>query len=66
MSENILVREQAFMDVYEVSEILGVSKSSAYKVMKSLNNELKSKGFRTLSGKVSRQYFNEKFYGMRA
>lgn len=66
MNENILVREPAFMDVYEVSEMLGVSKSSAYKVMKSLNNELNSKGFKTLAGKVSRQYFNEKFYGMKA
>lgn len=36
-----------------------------YKFIKQTNVELKDKGFITIAGKVSRRYFEEKFYGMR-
>ena len=36
----------------------------AYKLIKRLNDELKEKGFITISGRVNRQYFNERLYGM--
>jgi hypothetical protein len=48
----------------EVAELLGVSRGYAYKVIRGLNDELKAKGFRVISGKVPRKYFQEKFYGM--
>ncbi|SHM99410.1 DNA binding domain-containing protein, excisionase family [Anaerosporobacter mobilis DSM 15930] len=48
----------------EVAELLGVSRGYAYKVIRGLNNELESKGFRVISGKVPMKYFQEKFYGM--
>lgn len=38
----------------EIAECLGVSKSSAYKIM------------HTLAGKLSRRYFEEKFYGVQS
>lgn len=47
----------------EVAEILGVSKPHAYKLIKGLNDELKSRGFITIAGKISRKYFEEKVYG---
>ena len=47
----------------EIAECLGVSKSCAYKIVHKLNEELQSKGFYTVSGKVSRRFFEEKFYG---
>lgn len=47
----------------EVSKILGVSKPHAYKLIKGLNNELKSRGYITVAGKISRKYFEEKVYG---
>ena len=50
----------------EIAECLGVSKSSAYKIMHTLNKELKAKGFYTVAGKLSRRYFEEKFYGLRS
>lgn len=50
----------------EIAECLGVSKSSAYKIMHTLNKELKVKGFYTLAGKLSRRYFEEKFYGVQS
>ena len=55
--------ENKFMRVEEVAAELGVSVSYAYKVIRRLNDELKEKGFITVSGKVSRQYFNERVYG---
>ena len=37
--------------------------SYAYKVVRLLNKELEAKGFITVAGRVSRRYFEEKFYG---
>lgn len=51
---------QTFMRVEEVAGELGVSKSYAYKVVQRLNADLKSMGYLTVSGRVSRQYFLEK------
>lgn len=58
MSTNKLI-----MTAGEIAESLGVSKSFAYKIVQRLNAELRSKGFYTVSGKVSRRFFEEKFYG---
>lgn len=55
-----------FMGVDEVAENLCISKSAAYKIVRELNNELKSKGFITIAGRVSRKYFTERFYGVEA
>ena len=50
----------------EIAEELGVSKAYAYKIVHRLNDELKAKGYVTISGRVSRKYFEEKFYGMQS
>ena len=55
--------EQLFMNVDDVCGILGVSKSTAYQMIRSLNEELKKQGYVTIHGKVSRKFFFEKFYG---
>ena len=53
-----------FMSVDEVAKELGISKSYAYKIVHKLNDELKEKGFMTISGRVNRNYFMEKLcYG---
>ncbi len=49
-----------FMKAEDVAEVLGVSKSFAYKVMKKLNDELKAQGYVTIAGRVNKQYFMEK------
>ena len=51
-----------FLKAEEVAEMLGVSKSYAYKVVKQLNDELKAKGFLTISGRVNKTYFMERVY----
>ena len=48
----------SFMRVEEVAQELGVSKSYAYKIVQKLNEELKSKGFLTISGRVSNILWN--------
>ena len=52
-----------FIKAEEIARELEVSKPYAYKLVRDLNEELKKKGFMTIAGRVSRQYFNEKFYG---
>lgn len=56
---------QQFMRVDEVVEILDVSPSYAYKVIRQLNNELKKQGFITIAGRVNRDYFYERLYQAR-
>ena len=54
----------SFMKVDEVAQELGISKSYAYKIVQKLNDELKSKGYITISGRVNKQYFMERIcYG---
>lgn len=45
-------------------EILGISKSVAYKLMRQINSELEKRGYIVSRGKVSRKYFEERIYGM--
>ena len=53
-----------FITAAEMAEVLGISKPYAYKIIKQMNEELDSKGFITIHGKVSKKYFEEKFYGI--
>lgn len=59
MSKELFVRAE------EVAGALGISKPYAYKLVRKMNEELKQKGFLTIPGRVSRRYFEEKFYGLR-
>ena len=43
-----------FMRAEEVAKELGISKSFAYKLIRQLNQELKAKGFLTISGRINR------------
>lgn len=52
-----------FIKADEVAEMLEISKAHAYKIIRQLNDELEEKGFITISGRVSRQYFLERLYG---
>lgn len=53
-----------FIRVEEVANELGISKSYAYKIVQKLNADLQAKGFLTISGRINRKYFLERFcYG---
>ena len=54
-----------FMRADEVAKELGISKSFAYKLIRQLNQELREKGFLTISGRINRDYFQERLYQAR-
>ena len=63
--EVLYLSKELFVRAEEVAGALGISKPYAYKLVREMNEELKQKGFLTIPGRVSRRYFEEKFYGLR-
>ena len=57
------VMNKIYYDAKQVAEMLGISKSGAYEIIKKLNGELDSKGYIVVPGKISRVYFSERWYG---
>ena len=51
-----------FYTAQEVAEILGVSRTKAYKIVKELNIELREKGYIIIAGKVPKRYFEQRCY----
>ena len=60
--ERIDAMANQFMRAEEVAKELGISKSFAYKLIRQLNQELREQGFLTISGRINRDYFQERFY----
>lgn len=58
------MKSAVFITAGEVAQALGVSKATAYKMIHVWNEKLKEKGYTVVSGRVSRKYFQEQFYGM--
>lgn len=55
--------ERRYYTAQEVADIIGVSKTKAYGIIRQLNAELKENGYIVVSGKVPMAYFNQKCYG---
>lgn len=51
------------LTVKDIQSILQVSQAKAYEIIRSLNVELKEKGFYVLQGKINKDYFEQRFYG---
>ena len=47
------MEKKIFYNVDEVAEMLSISRSHGYKIIRELNPELQEKGYRTITGKVS-------------
>lgn len=58
------MEQGVFITAQEVAELLGISKSKAYTIVRELNEELSAMGFITVAGRVSRKFFEKKFYGV--
>lgn len=56
------MEKSMFIKADEAAELLGISRSMAYKLIRKMNNELEAQGYMTLRGRVNRSYFNQKFY----
>lgn len=55
---------QMYLSAKEVANILGMSKSYAYTVIKKMNAELEKRDCITIPGKIPTKYFEEKFFGV--
>ena len=52
-----------YYSAMDIAGMLGVSRGQAYKIIKALNEELSKKGYLVVSGKISRRYFSDRYYG---
>lgn len=59
------MKDDTFMDVNDIMEVTKMSEAYAYKLIKTLNEELDKQGFITIRGRVSKKYFEERVYGVR-
>ena len=57
------MEEKRFLTAADVSDYMSISVPLAYKIIRKLNEELHAQGYITVSGKVSRRYFESKIYG---
>lgn len=48
----------------ELGELLGVSESKAYQLIRTMNAELQRDGFLTVRGKVPAAYVSKRFFGV--
>ena len=60
------MKDNLFMTADDIVEVTGMSIAYAYKLIKQLNEELEKKGYITIKGRVSRDYFEERLYGIRS
>ena len=55
-------KNDKFLFVEDVMEILDISQSKAYQIMRKINRELEDEGYETIAGRIPRRRFCEKFY----
>lgn len=56
-------QKHRMLAVEDIMEALSVSKSSAYTIMREINDDLAAKGLRIIPGRVSEAHFNAAFFG---
>lgn len=56
--------EKIYFDAEDISELLGVSKSKAYRIIRVMNAELGEEGYLVLAGKIPKKFFAERYYGL--
>lgn len=56
--------DSKLLNVDEVAEVIGVSRSYAYRVIRKLNEELTASGHYVVSGRVNRAYLEQKYFGV--
>lgn len=56
--------QHRMVDSDYIKDALGVSRASAYRVIRDLNRELEASGVRTLPGRVSLTFFEKRFFSI--
>ena len=57
------MNQKLYLSASDVSEYMGISIPTAYKIIKKLNVELERNGYLVIAGKVPRGYFEKRWYG---
>jgi hypothetical protein len=57
------MNEKLYYTAAEIAQMIGVGRTSAYAIVKQMNEELKSRGYLTVGGKIPKEFFNEKYFG---
>lgn len=60
MSNEVVTRKVYKAD--DIATILDVSKNKAYRIIKELNNEMRSLGYRAIDGRVDAKFFEHKWF----
>lgn len=55
-----------YISAHELAEMLNVSVSHAYKMVRQMNRELEKEGYLVIPGKVPTRYFEKRWYGFGA
>lgn len=58
------IQNKVYMTAPELAEMLGVSLSKAYRLIRQFNAELEKMGYLTVQGRVSRYYVEKQWYGL--
>ena len=64
--KRMIIDEQVFLFTDDCADILGISESYAYVVIRELNKELADAGYLTLRGKVDCSYLYKRFFSPNA
>lgn len=48
-----------YYSIDEVSKMLGIAKSTSYRIVRELNKELREKRFIVIAGKIPKAYFGD-------
>lgn len=59
----MMKQNDLFINASQIAEMTNMSEAYAYKLIKQLNQELEQKGFLTIRGRISKEYFQERIYG---
>ena len=57
-----MVENKLFYTADDIAQMLSISRPTAYRIIKRLNDELAGNGYIIICGRVPRKYFDEKFY----
>ena len=57
------MNKSLYFTANEISEMLGVSRAKAYRIVKELNEELAAKDYIVIQGRIPRKFFADKYYG---
>lgn len=53
---------ESHLNAEQVADLLGIKKSTAYPIIRKLNEEMSAMGYYTITGRCSASFFRKKFF----